>query len=94
MAAKPYEIASGAVPAPCAAAGAAAVVAGCGVCGAERGEDGALWQPHPADWLPLSPAAAGPPRPRRATFEAHLPLFLASRCSAAAQVSLCGRPCG
>jgi Niemann-Pick C1 protein len=82
----------GMVPAPCAAAGAEADAAGCGVCAAELSEDGATWTPRAQDWQPLAQGSSGPPRPTRAAFEAHLPLFLASRCSAAAQVSLCGTP--
>ncbi len=85
-----------AVPAPCAAQGAAAAdAAGCGVCAAVRSGPGAPWAPAPGAWQPLAAAgvgSGGPPRPTRATFEAHLPLFLASRCSAALQVSLCGTP--
>jgi hypothetical protein len=76
-----------AVPAPCAAADAAAAdAAGCGVCGAARDEaSGAAWVPAEGAWLQLADGGGGgPPRPTRATFEAHLPLFLASRCSASA----------
>jgi len=72
-------------PPPCDPAGG-----DCVVCAAERSGDGS-WAPSPGAWLE-GYTASSPPRPTRQTFLAHLPLFLASRCSASRGVSLCGTP--